>query len=55
MLLRRFMVLTRKDPAAADKLHHDLDEHIHKRQQHLVDLANATKKPPAAEDQHGGQ
>ncbi len=55
----RFAILTRKDPAAADALHHQLDDNIHLRHERLQRMAADSKKvtpppaggaaPPAAE------
>ncbi|KIZ02108.1 putative pyruvate-flavodoxinoxidoreductase [Monoraphidium neglectum] len=52
----RFTILTRKDPAAADELHHQLDDAIHARHERLTRMAAESKKaapqpPPAAPEQ----
>lgn len=44
----RFAILNRKDPAAADELHHQLDDQIHLRHERLQKLAQDSKKPPSA-------
>ena len=55
-LPRRFMVLTRKDPEAAGKLHHQMEEHIQLRQERLINMAKGTNgaappTPPPAEEE----
>ncbi|EFN55341.1 hypothetical protein CHLNCDRAFT_134349 [Chlorella variabilis] len=52
----RFMVLTRKDPEAAGKLHHQMEEHIQLRQERLINMAKGTNgaappTPPPAEEE----
>ncbi|GAB4822569.1 hypothetical protein N2152v2_009615 [Parachlorella kessleri] len=49
-LENRFMVLQRRDPEEADKLHARMDEHIHLRQERLLNMSKAVPKKPAEEE-----
>ena len=57
---RRFMVLARKDPETAGRLHQQMEEHIQLRQERLIGMSKgkdsngtappATQQPPAEEE-----
>ncbi|GAB4824108.1 hypothetical protein N2152v2_011154 [Parachlorella kessleri] len=53
----RFAVLVRKDPEAAARLHHELEEHIHLRQERLVHMAEELRhaQEHAEQAQQAGQ
>lgn len=44
----RFTVLERSNPEVAERLHHELDEHIHLRQERMVNMSKARNPPPPA-------
>ena len=43
-------MLQRRDPEEADKLHARMDEHIHLRQERLLNMSKAVPKKPAEEE-----
>jgi hypothetical protein len=51
------MLLTRRDPETAQRLHHQMEEHIQLRQERLRGMARPKQAPPpaAAEEQGAGK
>ncbi len=44
-------MLSRKDPEAAERLHHELDEHIHRRQERLVSMSKGAQQAQQQQQQ----